>query len=152
MPGVSTKIICAHDKVLTPRIRVRVVCGLGLTIASLAPTRAFSNVDLPTFGRPTKATKPQRNCSSSEDVGVCSTNLHSGQRSALSSQQERAKRPNSKDSGRFTFHADRCPLTADCSSPLSREIRRPSLADHGDLDLTGVRHLAFDFLRYLASE
>src|SRR6266852_300111 len=108
MPGVSTKIICAHGKVLTPRIRVRVVCGLGLTIASLAPTRAFSNVDLPTFGRPIKATKPQRNCSSSEEVGVCRvTNLHSGQRSALSSQQERAKRPHSTDSDRFTFHADR---------------------------------------------
>src|SRR5713226_10779277 len=76
MPGVSTKITCACGEVLTPRIRVRVVCGLGLTLASLAPTKAFSNVDLPTFGRPTKATKPQRNCSSGEDVGVCRvTNL-----------------------------------------------------------------------------
>src|SRR5713226_9687241 len=108
MNGVSTKITCDCGEVFTPRIRVRVVCGLGLSIASLAPTRAFSNVDLPTFGRPTKATKPQRNCSSSEEVGVCRvTNLHSGQRSALSSQQERAKQPNYKDSGRFTFHADR---------------------------------------------
>jgi len=38
-----------------------VVCGLGLTIASLLPTKAFNKVDLPTFGRPTSVTKPQRN-------------------------------------------------------------------------------------------
>lgn len=45
-----------------PSKRVRVVCGFGLTIASLLPTKALSKVDLPTFGRPTSATKPQRNC------------------------------------------------------------------------------------------
>ena len=45
-----------------PSKRVRVVCGLGLTIANLLPTKAFNKVDLPTFGRPTSATKPQRNC------------------------------------------------------------------------------------------
>src|SRR5712692_6124649 len=102
MPGVSTKITCACGEVLTPRIRVRVVCGLGLTLASLAPTKAFSNVDLPTFGRPTKATKPQRNCSSGEDVGVCRvTNLHSVQRSAISRNEQRW--PKSKDYSRFIF-------------------------------------------------
>ena len=30
----------------------RVVCGLSETIATFAPTRAFTSVDLPTFGRP----------------------------------------------------------------------------------------------------
>src|SRR5262249_22938557 len=77
MPGVSTKMTCACGTVLTPRIRVRVVWGLGVTIASLAPTRELSKVDFPTFGRPTKATKPQRNCPSGGDMGVCgATKLH----------------------------------------------------------------------------
>ena len=39
-------------------MRVRVVCGLSETIASLCPTMRFSSVDLPAFGRPTKETKP----------------------------------------------------------------------------------------------
>jgi hypothetical protein len=39
------------------RIR-RVVCGRLLVMAIFVPTRAFSNVDLPTLGRPTKHAKP----------------------------------------------------------------------------------------------
>lgn len=42
-------------------MRFRVVCGLGETIASFSPTRAFSKVDLPAFGRPRMQTKPERN-------------------------------------------------------------------------------------------
>ena len=38
-----------------PRMRCRVVCGLGLTMLILRPSNAFSSVDLPTFGRPTIA-------------------------------------------------------------------------------------------------
>jgi hypothetical protein len=43
-----------------PRISARVVCTLGVTIETLAPTSALSSVDLPTFGAPISATKPQR--------------------------------------------------------------------------------------------
>src|SRR5688500_6141046 len=41
-------------------MRWRVVCGLSETIASFTPTRRLSSVDLPAFGRPTSATKPER--------------------------------------------------------------------------------------------
>jgi hypothetical protein len=37
-----------------------VVCGLEEVIATLVPTRAFINVDLPTFGLPTKQANPAR--------------------------------------------------------------------------------------------
>src|SRR5688572_28500343 len=39
-------------------MRVRVVCGLSETIASLCPTMRLSSVDLPALGRPRKETKP----------------------------------------------------------------------------------------------
>src|SRR5689334_7303219 len=39
---------------------VRVVCGWWATIASFSPTKAFSKVDLPTFGLPAIDTKPAR--------------------------------------------------------------------------------------------
>src|SRR5437870_5231986 len=60
MPGVSRKTTCASGSVRMPRMRLRVVCGLGVTMATLAPTSAFSSVDLPTFGRPTMAAYPAR--------------------------------------------------------------------------------------------
>src|SRR2546425_11236553 len=44
-----------------PWMRLRVVCGRGETIATLRPTSWFTSVDLPTFGRPRIATKPERN-------------------------------------------------------------------------------------------
>jgi len=43
----------------TPRILFRVVCGFGLTMASFCPTKALSNVDFPTFGRPRMQTNPE---------------------------------------------------------------------------------------------
>src|SRR3954471_18336734 len=43
-----------------PRIRARVVCTLRETIVTLEPTSALTRVDLPTFGAPISATKPQR--------------------------------------------------------------------------------------------
>src|SRR5271165_6326272 len=61
MPGVSTKTICASGVVTTPWIDVRVVCGLSATMATFCPTRAFSRVDFPAFGRPTRDTNPERN-------------------------------------------------------------------------------------------
>ena len=51
-----------------PSSRLRVVCGLAVTIASFSPTSAFSSVDLPTFGRPSSATTPAR-CSASAVIG-----------------------------------------------------------------------------------
>src|SRR5215467_10531364 len=61
MPGVSRNTNCAWGKFFTPRIRWRVVCGLGVTMASLVPMMALSSVDFPTFGAPMMVTKPARN-------------------------------------------------------------------------------------------
>ena len=44
----------------TPRTGSRVVCGWWLMIAIGSPSRALSSVLLPTFGRPTIATRPAR--------------------------------------------------------------------------------------------
>src|SRR3990172_10163931 len=60
MPGVSKKTICELSLVRMPVTRLRVVCGLGLTMATFSPRIWFSNVDLPTFGRPTMAIVPER--------------------------------------------------------------------------------------------
>jgi hypothetical protein len=43
-----------------PSTRLRVVCTLGETIETLAPTRRFTSVDFPALGAPITATKPQR--------------------------------------------------------------------------------------------
>src|SRR5690554_3363361 len=51
---------CSFSRVSTPLIRCRVVCALRDTMDSLAPIRALARVDLPTLGRPTMATNPQR--------------------------------------------------------------------------------------------
>src|SRR5437879_7409508 len=59
-PGVSSSAICAPGQVTTPRMRERVVCGLGETMASFCPSSRLSSVLLPTFGRPTMAAKPAR--------------------------------------------------------------------------------------------
>ena len=43
-----------------PRSSARVVCTLGVTIATLVPTSALISVDLPALGAPISAMKPQR--------------------------------------------------------------------------------------------
>src|ERR1700742_510245 len=60
MPGVSTRMICAWFSTTMPRIRARVVCTLRETMVTFEPTSALTRVDLPTFGAPISATKPQR--------------------------------------------------------------------------------------------
>jgi hypothetical protein len=60
MPGVSTKTICAAPWVAMPRTMARVVCTLWVTIDTLAPTSWLTSVDLPAFGAPISATKPER--------------------------------------------------------------------------------------------
>jgi hypothetical protein len=45
------------------RKRLRVVCATGEVIATFSPNNWFTKVDLPTFGLPIKATKPDRNVS-----------------------------------------------------------------------------------------
>src|SRR6476646_5362666 len=42
-------------------MRLRVVCGFEVTMATFCPTRRFNKVDFPAFGRPTIATNPDRN-------------------------------------------------------------------------------------------
>src|SRR5258705_6406109 len=59
-PGVSISRICASGSLRIPRIRRRVVCGRGVTIATLCPTIRFTIVDLPTLVRPPTATNPAR--------------------------------------------------------------------------------------------
>src|SRR5229473_1529606 len=60
-PGVSIKMICPCGLVTIPWMRLRVVCGLEVTIAIFCPTRRFMSVDFPAFGRPMMATNPERN-------------------------------------------------------------------------------------------
>src|SRR6195952_2467012 len=59
IPGVSTRMIWALLSITMPRISARVVCTLRETIVTLEPTSALTSVDLPTFGAPISATKPQ---------------------------------------------------------------------------------------------
>src|ERR1700719_5341385 len=59
-PGVSISRICASGSLRIPRIRRRVVCGRGVTIATLCPTIRLTSVDLPTLVRPPTATNPAR--------------------------------------------------------------------------------------------
>jgi len=61
IPGVSRNTICVASSVRTPRTCVRVVCGRSETIDTLRPTSWFKSVDLPTLGRPTIETNPERN-------------------------------------------------------------------------------------------
>src|SRR6185369_18080087 len=60
MPGVSTRMTCDGPIKAMPRTGPRVVCALWVTIETLAPTSALVSVDLPLFGAPISATKPQR--------------------------------------------------------------------------------------------
>jgi len=59
-PGVSTSTICTPGRLTMPRMRWRVVCGLAVTMLTFCATSALTRVDLPTFGRPAIATKPER--------------------------------------------------------------------------------------------
>jgi len=51
-------------------MRLRVVWGLRVTMASFSPTSAFSSVDLPALGRPMMETKPERNAISPDLSGL----------------------------------------------------------------------------------
>src|SRR5262249_43350102 len=87
MPGVSTKISCAAPAIAMPRIRARVVCTFGVTIETLLPTSALRSVDLPAFGVPISAMKPQRvSCAASSAIGAFGFDtfaLHHGGRGGL---------------------------------------------------------------------
>src|ERR1051326_2865640 len=57
-------------------MEVRVVCGLSATMATFCPTRAFSSVDFPAFGKPTSDTNPDLKCSPMCDcLRLAETNL-----------------------------------------------------------------------------
>src|ERR1017187_5447788 len=49
-------------------MRLRVVCGLRVTMASFSPTSALSKVDFPALGRPMMETNPDRNAMSALDL------------------------------------------------------------------------------------
>ncbi|GBD29350.1 hypothetical protein HRbin32_00438 [bacterium HR32] len=57
---MSTNTTCASGRCTTPLRGVRVVCGTGDVMATLAPTRVFSRVDFPLLGGPKRATNPDR--------------------------------------------------------------------------------------------
>src|SRR4051794_15539077 len=57
-PGRSTRTSWKSSPFAIPKMRLRVVCGLSETIATLPPARALTIVDLPTLGRPARATNP----------------------------------------------------------------------------------------------
>src|SRR6478735_10871770 len=59
---------CARSCVSMPTIRWRVVCGFFDVMLTFSPISAFMSVDLPTLGRPTMATCPQRYGSASTAV------------------------------------------------------------------------------------
>ena len=52
----TKKTNCVFPRVNTPIMRVRVVCGLFVTIAIFSPSNSFKIEDFPTFGFPTIAT------------------------------------------------------------------------------------------------
>src|ERR1022692_76912 len=56
-------------------MRLRVVCGLRVTMASFSPTSAFSRVDFPALGRPMMETKPDRNAMLASNLGGGRTGL-----------------------------------------------------------------------------
>src|SRR4030095_8670766 len=70
MPGVSTRTICALSSMTMPRISARVVCTFFETMVTFEPTSALTRVDLPTFGAPINATKPQRVGVPASAIGV----------------------------------------------------------------------------------
>src|SRR6516162_8807608 len=73
-PGVSIRTICPAGRLpflstLTiPWMRLRVVCGFRVTIATFSPTSALSRVDFPALGRPMIETNPERNAMSGLDL------------------------------------------------------------------------------------
>ena len=56
MPGVSIRTYCTGPFVTIPIMRLRVVWGFWVTIATFSPTSRLVRLDLPTLGRPTRAT------------------------------------------------------------------------------------------------
>ena len=59
-PGVSANTNCVPPRLRIPKMRCRVVCALREVILTFWPTRALSNVLLPTLGLPTMAIMPHR--------------------------------------------------------------------------------------------
>ena len=59
-PGCRRARSAPPGRFTTARMRLRVVWGLSETIATFWPTSRLTRVDLPTLGRPTTVTKPER--------------------------------------------------------------------------------------------
>ena len=102
------------SRVATPRIARRVVCGLSETIATLRPTIALTSVDLPTFGRPASATKP--------DAGHPDPR-HASPPGARASRRRRSRGPSRRGAarrGRPPRGGPRCARGQITTSPSSR--------------------------------
>ena len=66
-PACPSRTSCASPTIATPRTMARVVCTLWETMETLEPTSTFVSVDLPAFGAPISAMKPQRRSSGGAD-------------------------------------------------------------------------------------
>ena len=104
-PGVSTKTNCESPSVRMPVMRCRVVCALADVMLIFCPTSALSKVDLPTFGRPTMATSPQR-------CGCAAGSGRSGSGAVIVVNQERKGLPGAS----VDFSASSMRRAASCSA------------------------------------
>src|SRR5262245_37341533 len=133
MPGVSTNTICEPGRVRIPRIRWRVVCGLGATMLILVPSNALRSVDLPTFGRPTRAANPHRWCVGNA-VSLMALDPHSQRRwPPITARRHVARRHGG--SVRCRIHAVRVP-------PLRTERRTSAGGSRPSLDRYDIRAIA----------
>src|SRR5690242_13401362 len=109
-------------------MRWRVVCGRGVTMLTFCPTRALSSVDLPTFGRPTSAAKPQRKSAEGSVTGRLCAGM---------------------DGRQYALGGLLLGTPAARSAALARKLQRRDLADH--VESLGMR-LALDPLHLVARQ
>ena len=121
-PGRSTSTSWygapAASPFTTAEMRLRVVCGLSETMATLPPASAFTSVDLPTLGLPATATKPSSPHNSNE-----SGSSSSGRRTSS-----------------FAVLGEDHPLEPELEQPLAAAAARGG-GDRDRLDLAGAHPL-----------
>ena len=114
-------------------MRRRVVCGLSETIATLPPQSAFTSVDLPTFGRPATATKPDFTGRSQVSGRSCEAGAYVGDRAVLAAEVDALDpplvQPLAAAAARRRGDADRVDVAGAHALARSLRDRRPLRAD-----------------------
>ena len=105
MPAVSMKRIGPSSVSTTVSIASRVVPGMSCTTARSSPISRLNSVDLPTFGRPTIATR--RDCASARP-------------------RRRPRRSRSTSGNSSTSSSSRSPVPRPCSAVTGNGSPRPS--------------------------